>query len=280
MENVHYKKYLVTKSWNSNSCDGSWNSTKLMIFWRIQTERYVVKVLNKNMVYNKKVLDIGCGQGLEVALAKMKGAREVIGVDLSEKSIQLAKKRVDELRLKNIKFLVADAENLPFRDEHFDIVYSFGVFRHTPNTKKAVEETYRVLKKGGKAIIMLYRKNSPRGIVVTFIRTISKIIDLLLRKKYFIYKKLKKYYKKENFVGGTALLELFGCPILKTFSDSEIQNLFKNFSNVKIKHYSPGFVRFLEVLGIRNSYLREIFKKIDKKTEEKLGFYTLVIAKK
>ncbi len=56
--------------------------------------------------------------------------------------------------------LQSDAENLPFADNTFDIVYSNGVLHHTPDTRRAIAEVYRVLKPGGQTVIMLYCKNS------------------------------------------------------------------------------------------------------------------------
>src|SRR2546429_675657 len=53
-----------------------------------------------------------------------------------------------------------DAENLPFADDVFDIVYSFGVLHHTENTEQAIDEVHRVLKPGGQAAVMLYAKSS------------------------------------------------------------------------------------------------------------------------
>ena len=55
---------------------------------------------------------------------------------------------------------VADAEELPFDDETFDLVYSWGVLHHTPNTKQGIAEVFRVLKMGGQAKIMIYHKYS------------------------------------------------------------------------------------------------------------------------
>ncbi|MBK9249262.1 MAG: class I SAM-dependent methyltransferase [Ignavibacteria bacterium] len=55
---------------------------------------------------------------------------------------------------------LADAENMPFDDNSFDAVYSFGVIHHTPNIQKTIEETYRILKPGGQAIISVYNRNS------------------------------------------------------------------------------------------------------------------------
>jgi SAM-dependent methyltransferase len=53
-----------------------------------------------------------------------------------------------------------DAESLPFADASFDLVYSNGVLHHTPNTVAVVREIRRVLRPGGRAIVMLYAENS------------------------------------------------------------------------------------------------------------------------
>ena len=56
--------------------------------------------------------------------------------------------------------LVADAEHLPFDDESFDRVYSWGVLHHSPDTDHAVREAIRVLRPGGQACVMLYARHS------------------------------------------------------------------------------------------------------------------------
>jgi SAM-dependent methyltransferase len=58
---------------------------------------------------------------------------------------------------------VADAENLPFPDESFEAVYSWGVIHHSPDTSKAAREILRVLKPGGMAKVMIYHKYSMVG---------------------------------------------------------------------------------------------------------------------
>ena len=55
---------------------------------------------------------------------------------------------------------VADSENLPFDDNTFDLVYSWGVIHHTPDTPKAMDEIVRVLKPGGTAKVMIYHRKS------------------------------------------------------------------------------------------------------------------------
>jgi ubiquinone/menaquinone biosynthesis C-methylase UbiE len=58
------------------------------------------------------------------------------------------------------EFVHGDAENMPFDDRTFDVVYSNGVIHHTPNTHQVVAEMHRVLKPGGIAIVMVYAENS------------------------------------------------------------------------------------------------------------------------
>ncbi len=106
----------------------------------------------------KRVLDIGSGNGYVLSKYAGAGAR-VQGVDLTRTAIQLCRKRFALTRLRG-DFLVGNAERLPFRDEAFDCVCSMGVLHHTPNTERAVSEVFRVLRPGGRVILMFYHRNS------------------------------------------------------------------------------------------------------------------------
>jgi len=107
----------------------------------------------------KAVLEIGPGGGAHSCLFKRYGA-SVTAVDITpERAISTALKlglvEGGEGRAYN-----ADAENLPFRDGTFDIVYSNGVLHHSQDTEKTIAEVFRVLKPGGKAVLMLYSRHS------------------------------------------------------------------------------------------------------------------------
>ena len=68
----------------------------------------------------------------------------------------------ENIRLRGLRgrFIHHDAESLPFEDASFDLVYSNGVLHHTPNTAVVVREIHRVLRPGGRAIVMLYAEDS------------------------------------------------------------------------------------------------------------------------
>lgn len=105
----------------------------------------------------KTLLDIGCGPGFLTRLYAKKGYK-VTSIDLTNSAVSLTKKSLDSFSLKG-DVIQCDAENLCFKNNLFNYVVSSGVLHHTPDTRKAVMEAYRVLKPGGRAKITLYYKN-------------------------------------------------------------------------------------------------------------------------
>ena len=106
----------------------------------------------------KRMLEIGVGAGTDFIRFARAGAIAT-GVDLTEHAVQLVRRRL-ELEGLDGQLETADAENLPFEDESFDFVYSWGVLHHTPDTPKAVREAMRVLRPGGELCVMLYARHS------------------------------------------------------------------------------------------------------------------------
>ena len=108
----------------------------------------------------ERVLDVGCGNGFVLSGYARHGARTV-GVDLTESAAALSRRRFALAGLPGA-FAVANAEALPFPDQSFDRVCSMGVLHHTPDTARAVAEIHRVLRRGGRLLVMLYHRNSAR----------------------------------------------------------------------------------------------------------------------
>ncbi|MFA5147178.1 MAG: methyltransferase domain-containing protein [Candidatus Omnitrophota bacterium] len=105
------------------------------------------------------ILEIGSGPGAHSALFKKRGAN-VTAIDITEERVLSTGKKLALVKEGTGFSVLADAENLPFRDDSFDIVYSNGVLHHSEDTAGCVSEVYRVLKPGGKAVIMLYCRDS------------------------------------------------------------------------------------------------------------------------
>jgi ubiquinone/menaquinone biosynthesis C-methylase UbiE len=104
------------------------------------------------------VLDVGCGQGIDVVEYASAGARAT-GVDLTPRHVELARGHVEALGLA-ASVVQGDVEQLPFEDACFDLVASNGVLHHTPDMPAALREIRRVLRPGGEARIIVYNRGS------------------------------------------------------------------------------------------------------------------------
>ena len=165
----------------------------------------------QEMETGKSVLEIGCGIGMD-SYQMAKHGLQVTGIDLTDVAIQVVKQRFSREGI-NGDFQTGDATNLAFEDNTFDYVYSFGVLHHTQDTEKAIDEAYRVLKKGGVAKIMLYNRHS-----------INELIHRITRIPF--------EDKHET------------CPVVRRFTYREIYKIFGKFSNVIIKRdfvYGEGY---------------------------------------
>lgn len=101
----------------------------------------------------QRLLDIGCGNGDFIYMAKNK-CKECYGIDVSPLRINDAKKRFKEQG--NLIFMQHDAdENLPFPDAFFDVVTCIAVLEHVLNPPRVVQEINRVLKTGGTFIVQV-----------------------------------------------------------------------------------------------------------------------------
>jgi ubiquinone/menaquinone biosynthesis C-methylase UbiE len=158
----------VQNQWNVDACGSHYveEAEANTLEWYLEAERYryntyapwMHAVMEFDQHKGEKVLEIGAGMGTDLAQFAKNGA---ICTDLDLSAGHLAHaKRNFELRGLSARFVHGDGEKLPFDSNEFDVVYSNGVIHHTPNTAGAIKEILRVLKPGGKAIIMVYAENS------------------------------------------------------------------------------------------------------------------------
>ncbi|MBL0141881.1 MAG: methyltransferase domain-containing protein [Betaproteobacteria bacterium] len=158
----------VQNQWDNDPCGSHYVKVAQphTLDWFAEAERYrygeygpwMAETMEFAGHAGEKVLEIGGGMGTDLAQFAKNGAI-VTDLDLSSGHLALAKENF-ALRELEGTFVHHDAERIPFADGTFDVVYTNGVIHHTPNTQSVIGEIFRVLKPGGKAIVMVYAENS------------------------------------------------------------------------------------------------------------------------
>lgn len=276
METTHLKK-AGQSFWDANPCGGNWTSYCEFMEWIRKTEPYFFEILDRHDWRGKQVIEVGCGQGTTFNYLPHLGAA-VAGVDMSFQSLQQARAGARELGFEPVRITLADAERLPFMSNYFDAVISAGVLHHTPGTAAGVKEIHRVLKPGGLAIVMLYRSGNPKWWATRTLRGISRGMDWVGGKPYVLAEQLRAR-QRQGQGAGTALLELFGVPILKAFSNHQARRLFEQFSEVRISNHQPGFRRMADIVPALR-LIESGLSWIDHRMKDSWGFYQVLEARK
>ncbi len=201
---------------------------------------YSIERQSRNMVltwYNenckgKRVLDYCCGNGADSIIIAQNGAAGVIGIDISEVSIDNCKKLAKQNKLESIaSFQVQDAEHTGFEDNSFDIITEYGCLHHL-DLDKAFAELSRILKPEGKIIcneslghnpiIHLYRK------LTSHLRTEWEL-EHIIRKPQF--KVAEKYFDgiELHFYH---LFTLFGVPFRNTAIFPRLLSMLEKIDNI------------------------------------------------
>jgi len=218
--NIERAKQGVADFWNSEPCGarylgGSAEFAK-QAQARYELEPHIPEFARFAQSLGLRVLEIGVGMGADYEQWLRAGAMAT-GVDLSTESLDRARRRCEFAGLKS-DLRHADAEALPFADRTFDVVYSYGVMHHSPDTAKCLEEAWRVLRPGGEARIMLYHHPSLTGFM------------LWLRFGLWRRQSLRQ-----------CVFERLESPGTKTFRIEEVRDLMSAFENVRIQQvFSPG----------------------------------------
>jgi len=104
------------------------------------------------------VVEVGCGIGIDGSRF-LEGGAHYVGIDQSDVAVQTARRSFDMLGLKGA-VVQGDATGLPIASASVDFVYSNGVLHHIPDTAGAVREIHRILRPGGRCLVMLYHRSS------------------------------------------------------------------------------------------------------------------------
>jgi ubiquinone/menaquinone biosynthesis C-methylase UbiE len=161
-------KAEVKAFWNRQSCDTQYGQAgkftreyfEQIEQWRYTDQPFIHSFAQFTRYRGKKVLEVGFGAGTDFIQWLRAGAL-ASGVDLTEEALANLTHRIRVYDLPSPETLkVADAENLPFPNNTFDLGYSWGVLHHTPNTEKSIAELVRVVRPGGEIKLMLYNRHS------------------------------------------------------------------------------------------------------------------------
>jgi ubiquinone/menaquinone biosynthesis C-methylase UbiE len=131
---------------------------------RYELEPYIVGFAGFDRSSGKRVLEVGVGLGADHQRFSEAGAL-LHGIDLTPRAIEHTTRRLAAFGLAS-QLAVGDAEHLPFGSGEFDLVYSWGVIHHSPDTPAAISEIHRVLKPGGTAKVMIYHRWSMVGLML------------------------------------------------------------------------------------------------------------------
>ncbi|MEX2156175.1 MAG: class I SAM-dependent methyltransferase [Gemmatimonadales bacterium] len=179
---------------------------------RYRLEPFIVDLAKFSATRGKRVLEIGVGLGADHQRFAEAGA-DLFGIDLTARAVEHTSRRLGLFGLTS-RLAVGDAERLDFADGFFDVVYSWGVLHHSPDTSKAVREVFRVLKAGATARVMIYHKWSFVGLMLW-----ARYAGLRLRP----WTSLAEIYSRYLESPGT-----------KAYSVDGARALFRDFTDVRI----------------------------------------------
>lgn len=179
---------------------------------RYRLEPYIEPFARFEAARGLRVLEIGVGLGADHERFATAGAH-LTGIDLTPRAVSRTRARLEVLGLPH-DVREGDAERIDFPDNTFDVVYSWGVIHHSPDTPQAVREILRVLKPGGQARVMIYHRYS--------------LIGLMLWLRYGLgtgrpFMSLTEVYATHLESPGT-----------KAYTRAEALAMFSGFSNVQI----------------------------------------------
>lgn len=263
-------KKEIIKQWDNDPCGiiKDTNNFNKEYFTNIENRRYInyapwlKKAVGFDKYKNKKILEIGFGQGTDLINFAKHGA-EVYGVDLTPSHYSITSQRF-QLYNKHATLKLKDAGDLSdFKNNTFDLIYSMGVIHHDKHPEKIISEMYRILKSNGKITIIVYNKNS----IFFYFSTVFNYIFKLKFIKY-TFEEWKSFIESRSTKNSAR-------PYVKAYTKKELQELFKKFKIQEISTYHLEKSHF----GLFRFFLFFIpkFKNLNK---TKFGWYLVLKGKK
>lgn len=214
----------------------------------------------------KRVLEIGCGIGTDTVNFARQGA-QVTAVDLSEKSLELARQHLQVNGLENqVRFHLANAEELSRHvpAEPYDLIYSFGVIHHTPHPEAVFEELRKFARPGTALKIMVYHRRSWK--VFRIVAAEGK----------------GKFWKLEELVARSSEAQT-GCPVTYTYTRREGREILEahgfHVHDARVEHiFAYRISDYVQYRYVKESYFRWMPSSLFHAVEKRLGWHLCLTA--
>ncbi len=178
--------------------------------YRYRVEPFIHAVAQFTRHNGKKILEVGVGAGTD-HLQWARAAARCHGVDLTDAAVEITRRRLALYGFSSV-LQRADAESLPFADDSFDLVYSWGVIHHSEHPERIVKEIWRVLKPGGMFIGMMYGRRSLKVLKawawyallrgrpwLTFSRVVARFVESPGTRAYTLPELRKLFFEFHSF---------------------------------------------------------------------------------
>lgn len=198
----------------------------------------------------EKLLEIGCGLGTELAELGRLGF-DVTGIDLAPSAVRVCDEHLARNGIAG-EARAMNAESLDFPDRTFDAVYSSGVLQHTPDIDRAIAEIRRVLKPGGRILIILYHRHS-------------------------------WFYLLHRLSGANVEFDSDDAPIVNSYTKNELRQLFASFRDLAIEseYYRPLPTRRHGVLPlVYNRVFVPAARMVPRAAIQRFGWHLVLSARK
>jgi len=264
----------VREYWNARPCNLRHSQAPVgtrQYFDEVEARKYFVEYHIPGFAQferwrGKKVLEIGCGIGTDTINFARRGA-QVTAVDLSEKSLELARTRAVVFGLQDqIRFCPGDAEELSrfVPVEPYDLIYSFGVIHHTPHPDVVLGQLRQYTRPGTTVKIMVYHRRS------------YKVAWILLTEAK------GQFWKLQDLVAKNSEAQT-GCPVTYTYTRREGRELLERHDfrvrDVQVQHIFPYRIPdYVQYRYVKEPYFRWMPQPLFRALERRFGWHLCLTA--
>ena len=262
MESEPKKNVSDTSFWEDKSCGSEFAKSEKYSYqyfeeienYRYKTEPEIFSFAQFTRFYGKKVLEVGYGAGTDF-IQWIRAGAITYGIDITTEGYNNLVNRLKVYNLSAEEIKISDGENIPYPDNFFDLVYSWGVIHHTSDTLGALKEIIRVCGINGKCKIMVYNRHSLNSLYLWIKKALIK----------------GKFWKSFSW----CIYNFMESKGTKAFTEKEILILLKNMpvSNIKIK----TILTFYDKLEKHSKFVRMIASMLAFiLNEKKVGWFLTI----